>query len=127
MRPRLLHHAHIAGQIALLLPFWAAGSLAVSRLHLPVPGGIAGLGLLLLALALGAVRTEWLADGAEWLFRHMLLFFIPAAVGVVDYPELFGPAGLRALAAVTVSTALAMLVTGATVEWVARRRGADAP
>ncbi|BDG07322.1 CidA/LrgA family protein [Anaeromyxobacter paludicola] len=113
-------------QLALLVPFWAGGALLSSGLHLPVPGGVVGLGLLLAALAVGLVRVEWLADGAEWLFRHMLLFFIPAAVGVVDYPELFGREGLRAVAAIAISTALAMAATGAAVEWVSRRRGARA-
>lgn len=118
----LLPSARVALQVLLLLPFWAAGSLLSARLHLPLPGAVAGMGLLLGALALGLVRAEWLEEGAEWLFRHMLLFFVPAGVGVVDHRELFGGAGLRALAAVVASTALVMLSTGAAVEWFARRR-----
>ncbi|ACG71333.1 LrgA family protein [Anaeromyxobacter sp. K] len=109
-------------QLLALGAFWGAGALAARALRLPLPGGVVGMLLLLAALRLGVVRAEWLERGAAWLFRHMLLFFIPAAVGAIQYPELLGSEGARALAVVAVSTVLVMAVTGATVEWLARRR-----
>lgn len=109
-------------QILLLVPFWRAGVAIAAGLDLPVPGSVVGLALLLAALALGVVRVEWLEEGADWLFRHMLLFFIPAAVGVIQYPELLGGEGVRVLAVVALSTALVMLATAAVVELLVRRR-----
>ncbi|WP_176063980.1 CidA/LrgA family protein [Anaeromyxobacter diazotrophicus] len=111
-------------QIAALLPFWAAGAALAAALHLPVPGPVLGLGLLLAALQLGLVRPAWFEEGASWLIRHMLLFFVPAAVGVVAYPALLGGEGLRILAVVAVSTVAVMVATGAAAEAVARRRSA---
>jgi holin-like protein len=82
--------------------------------------------LLLLALRLRLVRAEWLEAGTDWLLRHMLLFFVPAAVGAVQYPELLGAEGLRVLAVIGASTVLVMVATGYAVEWtVTRRSGGD--
>lgn len=116
----------LALQLLALGAFFAAGAAAARALGLPLPGGVVGMLLLLAALRLGLVRAQWLERGAAWLFRHMLLFFIPAAVGAIQYPELLGADGARALGVVAASTVLVMAVTGATVEWLARRRGVRA-
>ncbi|MGC4001170.1 MAG: CidA/LrgA family protein [Anaeromyxobacter sp.] len=118
----LVRHLRRLLQIGLLLPFWGVGVWVAPHLPIPIPGSLVGTGLLLIALQLRWVRPEWLEDGSSWLFRHMLLFFIPAALGVVSFPELLGPAGLRAVAVIAVSTVAVMTVTGAAVEWVGRRR-----
>lgn len=111
-------------QVAILCAFWGAGTLVAHAVHLPLPGSVVGMALLLAGLRVGWVRLEWLDDGAGWLLRHMLLFFVPAAVGVVDHRDLLGGAGLRAVAVVVASTALVLVATGLTVEWLARRRDA---
>ncbi len=110
--------------MCLLLAFWGAGILVARLLHLPAPGSVVGLALLLGALAAGLVPLAWLEPAADGLLRHMLLFFVPAAVGVIDHPQLLGGPGLRAVGVVAVSTALVMAATGGVVEWLARRRGA---
>ncbi|HYG66597.1 MAG TPA: CidA/LrgA family protein [Anaeromyxobacteraceae bacterium] len=113
-------------QIAVLTLFWAAGGRLSAWLGLPIPGAVIGMVLLLAALRLRLVRPEWLDAGSDFLLRHMLLFFIPAAVGVVQFPELLGVAGARVLAIVAASTLLVMIATGGAVEWAVRRRGLDA-
>jgi len=121
---KLTAHLRPLLQIAALLPFWGAGAALARLLRLPVPGPVLGLGLLLGALQLGLVRPEWFEEGASWLLRHMLLFFVPAAVGVVAYPELLGGEGVRVVAVVAVSTVAVMVATAAAAEAVARRREA---
>jgi holin-like protein len=67
------------------------------------------------------VRSEWFDVGTSFLFRHMLLFFVPAAVGAMQYPQLFGTEGLRVLAVVGASTVLVMVATAFAVEWSVAR------
>lgn len=118
--------ARIPLQIAALTLFWAAGGRLSASLNLPIPGAVVGMALLLAALRLRIVRPEWLEAGSSFLLRHMLLFFIPAAVGAIQFPELLGAEGARVLVVVAASTALVMIATGCAVEWAVRRRGADA-
>ncbi|BDG04967.1 CidA/LrgA family protein [Anaeromyxobacter oryzae] len=116
----------LALQVAALALFWGAGAGLSALLGLPIPGPVVGMALLLLALRVGLVRAEWFEAGTGWLFRHMLLFFVPAAVGAVQYPELLGAEGLRVLAVVAASTVLVMVSTGCVVDWAAHtHRGVD--
>ncbi len=116
----------IALEVSALAAFWGAGTVLSALLHVPIPGPVSGMALLLLALELRVVRAEWLEAGTDWLLRHMLLFFVPAAVGAVQYPELLGAEGLRVLAVVTASTVAVMVATGYAVECaVSCRRGGD--
>ena len=112
----------VAVQVAVLGLFALGGGTLAGRLHLPIPGPIVGMALLLAALHLRIVRVEWLEAGTSFLFRHMLLFFVPAAVGAMQFPRLFGADGLRVLAVVALSTVLVMIATGFAVELAVVRR-----
>lgn len=119
---RVTASLRIALQIGALTALSAGGSAVSARLHLPVPGPIVGMAVLLAALQLRVVRAEWLDAGAGFLFRHMLLLFVPAAVGAIDHRELLGADGARVLGVVAASTLLVMTATGCAVEWAVRRR-----
>ncbi len=113
-------------QLLVLVPFWLAGLGISAATHAAVPGGVAGMLLLLAALHLRWVRLAWLEEGAGLLLRHMLLFFIPAAVGVMQHPEFAGRAGARVALVIAVSTVLVMSATGLAAELVARARSGAA-
>jgi len=119
---RVIASIRTALQIAALTALSLGGSALSARLHLSVPGPVLGMAILLVALQLRIVRAEWLDAGAGFLFRHMLLLFVPSAVGAVEHPELFGAEGARVLAVVAASTVLVMIATGLVVEWAIRRR-----
>ncbi len=119
---RLRRASAAALQVGALSLLAAAGGLLTRALRLPIPGAVAGMALLLLGFRLRVLRPGWFDPGAGFLLRHMLLFFVPAAVGVVQYPELLGAEGVRVLAVVAASTTLVMAATGLAVEWAARRR-----
>ena len=109
-------------QIAALILVWYLATRAVGALGIPLSGGVLGLGLVLLLLASGAVALATVERGADWLLTAMSLFFVPAALGVLDHPELRGLALVEVLVVLVVSTAAVMLVTGLVVEVAVRRR-----
>ncbi|MDR3641934.1 MAG: CidA/LrgA family protein [Humidesulfovibrio sp.] len=103
-----------------LVLFWALGEALVRTTHLPVPGGIIGLALVLLLFASGRLRTISLRRGADWLLAEMLLFFVPAVLAVLDHREFLGLLGLKLLAVVLAGTLLVMGGTGLAVDLCCR-------
>ncbi|KVV09135.1 MULTISPECIES: CidA/LrgA family protein [unclassified Pseudomonas] len=109
-------------EIVVLLAIYFAGCQIASGLQLPIPGGVVGMALLLLAFALGWVKPAALQLGAGVLMAEMLLFFIPALMSLLDYGVLVRDEGWRILLVIGISTLLVMVVTAFTVEAVCRWR-----
>ena len=107
-------------QLALIVGVWALGD-AVSRgLALPVPGGIIGMALMLALLMAHGLGPASIRRGANVLLADMLLFFVPAVMGLLDHAEFIGLLGLKLLAAILCGTLLVMAGTALTVETVQR-------
>ncbi|WAH35276.1 CidA/LrgA family protein [Alicyclobacillus dauci] len=84
--------------------------------HIKIPGSIIGLVLLLLLLQFRVVRLEWVQSGANVLLSQMLLFFVPSAVGVIQYLPLMQTEGLRLVLVIALSTIAVMIVSGGFTE-----------
>ncbi|WP_313317487.1 CidA/LrgA family protein [Stenotrophomonas sp.] len=108
-------------QIGALVGVWLLAEWLMRRLGLPVPGGIVGLFVLLLAFALHWLSPRSFAQGAQWLLAEMLLFFVPAAMILLDNRQMFGWLGIKLLLVVVGGTVLVMAATALTVEWLFRR------
>lgn len=107
---------HRAPQIALVFGFWLLGQALADWTHLPIPGGILGMLLVLALLAGGWLHAGSLRRGANWYLAEMLLFFVPAVAAVREHPEFLGALGLKLAAAIIVGTLVVMLATALSVE-----------
>lgn len=117
-------------QSLFLAALWLAGEAVVRFAHLPVPGGVVGLLLVLLLLASGKVNAVDLQRGARWLMAEMLLFFVPAVLAVLDHREFLSLLGLKLLAVVLLGTLTVMGGTALVVDACCRmhfRGAAHAP
>jgi holin-like protein len=114
--------ARLATELAVLLAIYLLGCQMAVWFAWPIPGGVIGMVLLLLAFALGVVKPAGLQMGAGLLMAEMLLFFIPALMSLLDYGGLLRSDGWRILLVIGVSTLMVMLVTAFTVELVVRLR-----
>lgn len=114
--------ARLATELAVLLAIYLLGCQMAVWFAWPIPGGVIGMVLLLLAFALGVVKPAALQMGAGLLMAEMLLFFIPALMSLLDYGGLLRNDGWRILLVIGVSTLMVMLVTAFTVELVVRLR-----
>lgn len=110
----------LISEIAVLLAIYFVGCQIAVWLQVPIPGGVMGMILLLLAFALGWVKPATLQLGAGVLMAEMLLFFIPALMSLLDHGALVRDEGWRILLVIGVSTLLVMIVTAFTVEAVCR-------
>ncbi len=105
----------------------AAGGAIARAAHVPVPGTVIGILLLLCGFtALGGVPAP-MEDLARLLISHLNLLYIPAAVGVVAYASLVRRDAWPIVVALVGSAIVGLAVTGWTFQIVDRRaaRGRD--
>lgn len=103
-------------QVAGLIGLWWVCDVAVKAATLPVPAGVVGMLVLVGLLASGRLPARWLRRGAGGLLDHMLLFFVPACMTLLDHPELVGVTGLKLLAVIVVGIVSVMAGTACIVE-----------
>lgn len=58
--------------------------------------------------------------GASFLTGELLLFFVPAAVGVIQYDEIFGIIGIKLIVVIVLGTIVVMASTGVVAERFAK-------
>jgi len=100
---------------AILLVFNLLGNLLHAGLGVPLPGGVLGLILFTACLFLKLIKLEWVEQTATLLLRHMLLFFAPVIVGVIQFGPQIRQEWLAIAVSLIGSTLAVMLVTG----WIA--------
>ncbi|WP_407356299.1 CidA/LrgA family protein [Methanolobus sp. WCC5] len=109
-------------QFLIILAICFTGELFHTYFHLPVPGNILGMLLLLLFLLTGVIKLSMIEDVSNFMLKHLSFFFIPAAVGLITcFTILEGKWTVLMLISV-VSTFIIAVVTGATVQLLMRRR-----
>lgn len=101
--------------LAVLLLMQSMGEALSHFLHLPIPGPVVGMVLLLFALGFRPVQRA-VAPAAGFLLTHLSLLFVPVGVGVMTHLDLLGAYGLRLLVVIVLSTWAGM----ATTVWVLR-------
>ncbi|MBU7315754.1 MULTISPECIES: CidA/LrgA family holin-like protein [Paenibacillus] len=104
-----------------VLVSWLLNGLA-ALLHLPVPGSILGIILVFVLLQLKIIRIEWIDLGAKWLLAEMLLFFIPAAAGMIQYQSLLRDNGLPIMLVLVSSLIVVMLSAGLVAQAIVKRK-----
>jgi holin-like protein len=107
-------------QIGVLILVWLAAVELSSRWLHSLPPTVLGITLALVLLGLGLIKRDWVADGAAWLLREMLLFFIPVVIAVLQYQQVLQGKLLAILLVIIGSTACVMVATALAVD-LARR------
>ncbi|WP_163103511.1 CidA/LrgA family protein [Peribacillus alkalitolerans] len=113
-------------QIGVIIAFTWIGKCIVSLLHIPIPGSIIGMIILFFGLHSGLIKLNWVRAGAVLLISEMMLFFIPAVVGFMQYSWIFGIKGLFIILIVVSGTSLMMIATGVISERILERKGGEA-
>jgi len=102
-----------------LLVIQSAGELLARALHLPFPGPVVGMVLLLGALRWPLVR-EPVAECAGFLLNHLSLLFIPVGVGVMTHLDVLSHYGGRIAVVLVLSTWIGMAVSALTLHALSR-------
>jgi holin-like protein len=105
-------------QIGAVIGIWRLCVLIVHVLDLPLPAGVLGMLLVLVLLLSGLLDSKWLNRGMNCLLDHMVLFFVPAMMGVLNHRELFSATGLKIFAVIVINVLVVMTATFAVVEFL---------
>jgi putative effector of murein hydrolase LrgA (UPF0299 family) len=103
----------------ILLACQLVGESISHGLHVPIPGPVLGIMLLLLLLAIKGWQTgedparqdTALGFAADGLLRNLGLLFVPAGVGIVQSLHLVVANGVAVIAALLGSTVITLVVT----------------
>ncbi|ASK62647.1 hypothetical protein CFK37_11035 [Virgibacillus phasianinus] len=112
----------IISQIALLYLIFLFGEGLHNILHIPLPGSIIGLLLLLAGLSCKIIPIKLMEDGAGFILKYLPLFFIPATIGIMKYPSLLSWSGVVLLLIVVVSTIITMVTAGTISQFFERQK-----
>lgn len=112
-------------QVLFLHLFLFLGAALKEVIPLPIPASMFGLFLLFLALFFKMIKLEWVEKGANWLLAELLLFFIPSAVGIVNYDEILSLQGAEIVGLIGISTIIVMGMTAVTAEKMSGRKRSE--
>ncbi|MBI1261970.1 MAG: CidA/LrgA family protein [Rhizobiales bacterium] len=97
------------------------GALLSRTLHLPVPGTVIGILLMLAVLIYWGRVPGPLRVVAEYLLRHLNLFYIPAAIGIMAHVALVRQDLIPIIAALFGSTFLSLVVGALVFQWMQKK------
>lgn len=104
----------------MILAFLVIGNLLSGLLGGFMPGSVIGMLLLFLALSTGIVKDRWIRQVATFLTDNMMIFFMPAFMGIMD---LWGVVRMNLwewIAVMVLSTILVLIATGLTEAFMER-------
>ena len=110
-------------QLAILWAICWLSNTLVDRTGLPIPGNVVGVIVLFGLLTLGLVKLEHIQDAADFLLKHLVFFFVPVSVGLMNWGHVFQEHALTFSAAILVSTLLPFWVVGYITQWLHGRNG----
>lgn len=113
-------------QILFIHLFLFLGAAIKGVVPIPLPASMIGLILLFLGLKSKMIKLEWVEKGGNWLLAELLLFFIPSAVGIVNYDEIISLQGIKTVFLIGFSTVIVMGTTAFVAEKLQNRKRSDA-
>lgn len=108
-------------QLSLILGIYFLGEFLQKLLHLPIPGSVVGMLILLLALYKGIIKLDMIESVSNFLLENLSFFFIPAGVGLMANFTILKNNLFGILAVTLLSTIIIMLLTGTIVQLLIRR------
>ena len=99
-------------QFGIILGVTCVGEIIKYFVHLPIPGSIYGLVLMLVLLTTKVIKIEQVKEVGEFLIEIMPLMFIPAAVGLLTSWKQLQSILAPVVIITVVTTFVVMIVTG---------------
>lgn len=99
-------------QLAIILLFSFIGELLNYFIPLSIPASIYGMVLLFIALCTKIIKLEHVEETGEFLLSIMLIFFVPASVGIMDTFFEYKSSMIYIIIIIFISTIMVIAATG---------------
>ncbi len=109
-------------QLMIILIFSFIGDVLNHIIPLPIPASIYGMCLLFIALCTKIIKLEQVEATTEFLLSIMLIFFVPASVGIMDTFFAYKSSMLSIIVIVVISTIIVMITTGLVSQFIIKLR-----
>lgn len=113
----------ITVQVLLLCGISIVGNSLSELIGIGIPGNLLGMAILFGLLEKKVLSLEWIKAGADFLIAELLLFFIPSAIGVMQYESVFVSQMGALLFVVGFSITAVLAVVALSAELISRYRG----
>lgn len=115
-------YVKIIFQFLFICLFYKVGIFIQQTFQLSIPGSIIGMLLLFLLLMTKVIKLEWVEAGGHVILRYLPMLFLPATIGIINYPFLLSFYGFKLLFIVVISSILVFLISGKTAQILAEKR-----
>ncbi|MFH5837229.1 CidA/LrgA family protein [Proteiniclasticum sp. C24MP] len=109
-------------QSILLFGISVIGEFMNKVIHVPLPGSVLGLLLLLSLLLSGMVRVKQIEELTNFLMNHLAVFFVPAGVGLITVAGVLKSSWAILLGISILSSVIVMTITAGVVQLIRRRK-----
>lgn len=109
-------------QICLLCGISVLGNFIAKVVPIGIPGNIIGIFILLILLERKVIRMDRIEKGANFLIAELLLFFIPSAIGVMQFQDVLQSDWMQIVFVIVTSTAAVLFFVALTAEALLRLR-----
>ena len=109
-------------QLLILLSINFVGILIQKFFHLPLPGTIIGMMILFILLYTKVLTEKTIGDICDFLIKIMVLLFLPPIIDLIENFDLLRVGFLKIIFLLVVTTAITMVVTGKTVDFLIRMK-----
>lgn len=109
-------------QLAVILAICLAGEILHRVLHIPVPGNILGMLILLFLLCFKVIRPEQIENVTKFFLNHLAFFFLPASVGLLAARNQLQGQWILLLLLCIGATIATMAATGRTAQALRKRK-----
>ena len=99
-------------QTALLTFIYVGCKWLVGAFNLPIPANVLGIIILFSLLMFGIIKEEHIQEAAGFFLKHLVFFFVPIGVGLMEWGQTFYDYGFVLILALLVSLILPFFVVG---------------
>lgn len=118
----LLNICQVIIHIIFLYCIYRIGNWIQTAFDLIIPGSVIGMMILFILLTTNVIKAAWIEKGANFIINNLVLFFIPATVGLINYLDFFAGPGFLLILIALFCTLLVIASSGAASQWMLGRK-----
>ncbi|WP_251550343.1 CidA/LrgA family protein [Neobacillus muris] len=108
-------------QLVFIWAIYACSKYAVETFHIPIPSSVLGMVILYVMLVCKIIQVKFIEKGAAFLNKHLGFFFVPIAVGLMNYGGLIKTNGWQLLLMIAGSTIIGLAISAAATQYLTKK------